>query len=193
MGPPVPKTPKGWALFAATVGLMALLCVLSGFAAGKGCDADAAAKAETLCDMELASAYTDAENLEWLLEAWENDHEGELAECKMDRKEREAFWTEKLEETRAEVAGEWCWNELKDCEYTLEGEKKDCLFSMKAAGHLRYRSSGAITKCDTCIKQNGIKKPYDHPKERPDDWKKSGDWAEGIELFTEAEVDKISE
>ena len=188
----MPRTSKGWAVASASAGFVALLCVLSGYAAGRGCNAYAAKEGVTICEIELAAAYTDVENLEWLLEAWENEHEGDLAECKMELKEREAFWTDRLEEVREEKSGEWCWNQLKDREYELEGQKKYCTWMMKSAGHIRFRGENAIKKCDMCIQKNGIKKPK-IPKDRPEDWEQDLDWYVETAKFTEAEIDKLGE
>ncbi len=93
---------------------------------------------------------------------------------------------------REERAGEWCWNELKDCEYDLVSEKKMCVWRMKSAGHLRFRTENAVKRCDTCIVQKGIAKPK-IPKDRPTGWEADPDWAEEVAEFTEAEIEKLKD
>lgn len=191
MSPPIPKDKREWLIFCA--GPILFLVLLGMVFFGKsGCDAYAEGSSQSLCEIEREALLIDLKTVEEHASGMKTLKDTEIADLKKELKEREAFWQETYEGVRQEKSGEWCWNELKDLEYDLEGEKKMCIWRMKSAGHLRFRTDNAIRKCDTCIKQHGIKKPK-IPNEKPADWKKSNDWAQGITEFTEAEIEKIND
>lgn len=190
MSPPIPRTKRElW--IALSFFAVAIFLALGFGLFDISCEAYADSVRST-CEIERDALRSD-------IEASSSQHtktiarkDKTIADLNKRMKEREAFWEETYEDVRAEVSGEWCWEKKKDLEYELEMEKKDCIWRMKSAGHLRYRASGAIKKCDTCIKKNGIKKPK-WSKQRPEDWESDPNWVQDIQGWTDAEIAKLND
>lgn len=73
--------------------------------------------------------------------------------------DREETWRGIYDDVKAEKAGAWCWEALKDAEAQVEGEQRMCLWRLKSARVIKYKTDKAVGRLDKAIKAAGIDPP----------------------------------